>query len=235
MNKELKDRDVLRLLTRLKNVEVGYPTDAMTTRREAYIKQAAAVAALIQARENDLNARGDGNSPGGGGAGAASSSMTMWLEAALVTVIVVEAGIATYIHREKIADFIDSALFPNKVEHVSNPPDESPSLPVVIPITGKETEAATPVPAFTFTVTVSATGASATTLTPEAAEAVINETNEEGAAEVLSTPAPGDNPGLHLGQTPKPERTLPSNDEKPSNDGKQPNENKPPSNGGGNK
>lgn len=230
MNTRLKDRDILRLLARLKNVEEGYPADAMMTRREVYVKQAAAAAVLIQARENDLNARGNDHPSGAGGAGAGSSSMSMWLEAALVTVIVVEAGIATYIHREKIADFIDSALFPNKIEQVSNPPD-APSLPVVIPITGDETEAAPPVPAFMFTVivTVSATGASASTLTPKAV------TNEEGAAEVLSTPAPGDNPGLHLGQTPKPERTLPSNNDKPSNDDKQPNENKPPSNGGRNK
>ncbi len=221
------------MLARLKNIEVGYPADAMMTRREMYAKQAAAATALIQARGNDLNARGNDEPSGAGVAGAGSSSMSMWLEAVLVTVIVVEAGIATYIHREKIADIIDSAFFPNKVEHVSNPPDESPSPPVIIPISGEETEAATTVPMFMFTVTVTvpATGASAPTLTPEAAEG----TNEEGAAEVLSTPAPDDNPGLHLGQTPKPERTLPSNNDKPSNDDKQPNENKPPSNGGGNK
>lgn len=231
MNKRLKDRDVLRLLARLKKVEAGYPADAMTTRRETYVKQAAAVAALIQARENDLNARGNNDSSGAGGAGMGSSSAAMWLEAALVTVIVVEAGFATYLHREKIADFIDSALFPNKVVHVADQPDETPSLPVFIPITGNETEAATPVPAFTFTVTVTATGASAPTLTPEAAE----EINEGGDVEIPFTPVPGGNPGLHLGQTPKPERTLPSNNDKPSNDDKQPNENKPPSNRGGNK
>jgi hypothetical protein len=210
VKQKFSDKNILELLSNLKNTENNYPSEMIQSRRDLYKKQAAAMAVLMKAAGNGTIA-GDGRNANSGPA-----SLGTFLEIALVIMIVVEAGVAAYIYRDQIADFIDSTLSP-KVEDDVNPPKDSTSTPVVLPAAGEELDTATPAPlpiaTPTITVTVIDTvidAPSATplpTLVPEGLE------DTQGANDqVQSTPPPPrDNPGNHYGNTPKPERTKDSN------------------------
>ena len=125
------------------------------------------------------------------------------LETALVVAIVAEAGVAGYIYRDKIADFINSRLNP-KVETVASPISNNSIIeePSTETPEGTATETETPVPSFTAL--------------PE------NNNNSNGQTPIqpagaVSTPAPTDDkPGLHLGQTKQP-TSEPNSDTKNNN------------------
>ena len=215
MKQKFSDKDILELLSNLKNAENNYPSEIIQSRRDLYKKQAAAMAVLVKTTGN------------GGSANAGPASLGTFLEIALVIMIVVEAGVAAYIYRDQIADFINSTLSP-KVEVDVKPPKDPTSTPVVLPAAGEEFDAATPtaLPIDTPTITVTVTGTvidtppatSLPTLAPEGLE------NTQFTDEQLQStpPPPRDNPGNHYGNTPKPERTKDSNnnssDDKDSKD-----------------
>jgi hypothetical protein len=225
MKRNFSDRDVLRLLASLKRAEGDCPAEVIRSRRKTFVKQTAAMAALVKSGEAGTNLTGGGSSSGVGGAGTGSSSMGIWLDMALAAAIVVEAGMAAYIYRDRIADFVNLALFPNKVEHVGTLPDGSP-LPILVP-----EGAGTAPSAATSTVTVIA-AATGTPAPPSFAPDTVEKADEADSAEIHSTPAADDQPGLRLGQTPKPERTLPPNNDNTGNNDKLPNQNKLPSDKG---
>jgi hypothetical protein len=198
MKNRTSDQDVLKLLTGLKNAEGNYPTDMIQTRREMFVKQAAAMAVMAKAASNSAGTSGSGQgaaSSAGGTAGTAGTSLSIstLLETALVIAIVVEAGVATYFYRDKIAEFISSNLSP-KVEHVASPPGSSLSDT----LTGEASSTETP----EGTVVVTETD----TLTPPVRilPAANGATNSGVGTQVVSTPTPDDHPGLHLGQTKQP-------------------------------
>lgn len=198
MNNKIGDKDVLQLLTYIKNSENSYPQNLIESRRDTFTKQAAAMAVLMKAGINN----GTNGTRASQTASAASSSATTGigamsvgklLEALLVVAIVAEAGVATYIYREKIAEFFNSAFGP-KVEQVSNPVNNSSDS-----IAGNQTAVSeTPYQSPTVTETPLPPG-----YTPPAAPADNND-NGTGNTQVESTPAPNNGSGLHLGQTKQP-------------------------------
>lgn len=211
MKQQFSDTDVVKLLANLKDAGNGYPADMIRSRRDAYIKQAAAMSVLV-------NTAGDGTMGGtNGGASAGSASLGTLLEIALVTMIVVEAGAAAYVYRDQIADFFNSTLAP-KVEVVSSPPGGFPSE---IPASEK-TSTMTPVATATFTVTVTGTPAPIVTSSPAAEnnDAGITDGADSADVQTASTPNPKDkdNSGLHLGQTKQPTKDTEKNDNSDSKD-----------------
>jgi len=204
MEGKVSDKDVLRLLSSLKNAHGDYPQDMIESRREAFAKQAAAMLVLMNSSGSGVAASGAGQSAstaatatGSSAAGAGGVSMGTILETALIVAIVAEAGIATYVYREKIAELFQSGVKP-KVEQVSNPPDPSsinePSMDDLdespfISITE------TPYPTVTFTPV------------PDISEDTQPDATAGGSSETTlatSTPDPDDDNGLHLGQTKQP-------------------------------
>jgi hypothetical protein len=231
MNKDMKkgvsEQEVLELLDHLKSAGNEYPSDMIRTRREVFIKQAAAMTVLT----------GPSGGNGGGSAASISSglesfSLSRLLEIALVLALAAGAGIMAYIYRDTIADFVNSNLFP-KTEFTAVPPQDSSSEPAVIPAMGEEDASGTPTAVSTLTShltnTLTMTSTPAPSLATNAGQEAdtAENTNEEGlnlegVVDEQSTPTPNDNSGLHLGQTPKPERTLPPNQNGPPNENRAP-------------
>jgi len=200
------ERDIFDLLKSLKNVEKQYPPDLMQSRREIFARQAASAAIAIHAtgKSPELS----GSSQTAASATSFGSSLGTLLEAILIIAIVVEAGIATYIFRDKIADLIGSIISP-RVEQVANPTDASPSSPEIAPATKADT-----------TPSASPTDAGTTTPLPSSGTlpAVQQNNNTGGSSQITSTPDPNGNNGLHLGQTKQPTEAPKSNKEPKYND-----------------
>ena len=196
MNKPFNDQDVLNLLTNLKSAESSYPSEMIESRRDVYMKQAAAMAVLAGAGGNGASAAGNAQMSAASSASTSTASggltISGLLETALVVAIVVEAGIVTYIYRDRISDFIKSTLSP-RVEQTANPLDGSL---ISVPAVARETTTAEE----TITVTVT----SMETPTPPDLSAPAGDNNSNSDSEVQATPDPTDNPGLHLGQTKQP-------------------------------
>lgn len=213
MKHELKEQDVANLLSGLKQAEQNYPSDLMDSRREMFAKQVAAALVMINTTGGSGASSAGGSSTTGGSASSTGTSVATGigssvgtiLETALVVAIVVEAGVATYIYRDKIANFINSRLSP-KTELVTNTPNDlnlpvtGDGIPSDISPTLTETVTSTPSPSVTVSLTSSLPQGN-------------NDTNPTtGGTQVNATPTPDDgNSGLHLGQTKQP-TTQPQND-----------------------
>ncbi len=204
MKRKFSDKDVVNLLSSLKNAANNYPTEMIQLRRDMYMQQAAAMAILMKTSGGGTPTGEGGASASGTGAGAGLFSLGTFFETALVITIMVEAGVAAYIYRDQIADFINSTLFPT-VEVAANPTDDPSFTPAVIPVTGDEP--ATESPAVTATVTVTVTDTPFPILVTESSAPDVQEDTNNDNLQVESTPPPVDNPGNHYGNTPKPERT----------------------------
>jgi hypothetical protein len=190
------DQDIIRLLTRLKDVHVEYPENMLVARRQSYLKQMA---------EMEFGM--------GGGRGirstrlpSQSSTISALLETALIVAIVAEASIMTYFYREKLVDFFQGLTAASRTEEVTPPS--------VIPISSKIQEISLSPAISSTAVPASPTG---TTETPTSAPipAIVGDSSSTPpGVSVNSTPVPnGDsgNSGHHYGQTPKPERTKENN------------------------
>jgi len=203
MKSKVSDKDVLQLFTSLKSMENGYPQNLIESRRDNFTKQAAAMLVLMKVGRNGASSTGraaasttTNSTPAVGG----GMSMSTLLETVLVVALVVEAGVAAYIYRDKIAEFFNSTFRP-KVEQTTNPNNNpSPDL-----VTNDESTAEfTKTPEATLTVT----GTSLVIDTP-VPSGLINSTSQNndqnGGVQPGSTPVPTDgNSGLHLGQTKQP-------------------------------
>lgn len=208
MKNKVSDQDVLKLLTNLKNTENIYPSDIKKSRRDTYIKQAAAMAVLAGAGGNGA-ATAETNPSTVSDTMGSSMFTGKFLEIALVVALVVEAGVAAYIYRDEIADFINSTISP-KVETVASPPAGSSPY-----ISASEQASTETTPQGTAIVTATETAVPSVTLLPAAGNTDA-ESNIGQDVQVESTPNPNDNPGLHLGQTKQP-TTDPSEDKKNDN------------------
>lgn len=211
MKNKISDQDVLNLLSNLRNAENNYPSDMIKSRRDSYIKQAAAMMALVGAGGNGDTKAGTNQATISNVTGTSLATGKL-IEVALIIALVVEAVVAAYFYRDKIADFINSTLSP-KVEIVASPPAGS-SLDILT-----SEAASTQTPDGTATYPVTETPAPSVTLLPAAgnndSRNVDTGNNDSEDVQVQSTPDPNDNPGLHLGQTKQP--TDDSNNDKKDN------------------
>jgi hypothetical protein len=200
VKQKFSEKDVMVLLSGLKGTEGSYPSEMIKSRREMFMNQAAAMAVLAGNGSNGSTASGSGQASSSGTT-LGGMTMTRLLETALVVVLVVEAGIATYIYRDRIADFINSTLFP-RVEQTANPPDS----PVFDSLSGENSTTATP--AGTVTIAVTETQAPLGPLSPASGNSDNGGNGDNGGdggdVQITSTPNPDGNPGLHLGQTKQP-------------------------------
>ena len=207
MKSRIADKDVLQLLTGLKNSNNNYPKDLIESRREIFTKQAAAMALLMKAGTHGANGAGASQTASTApttpsSTGISGISMGTLLETLLMAALVVEAGVAAYVYREKIAEFFTSTFGP-KVEQVSSPINNSSDIITSYETTAVETLDETP----TATVTPPSPG-----YTPTPAVDNNDGSESAGNTQVESTPDPNDNPGNRYGNTPKAERTKEKND-----------------------
>lgn len=208
------DKQVVDLLSKLKNTGGTYPAAMMASRREAYMKQIANMGLGI-----GIGTRIKNTAKSGTGAGTVATITSKILETALITAIVLEAGAAAYLYRDKIASLIRSSnTSSSSVQEVSTPSEdaaapskvsvkstESPSDTVTVP-----SSTATTAPSSTVTTPPNTVTVIVVTPSPQAAG------NQNSGVNINSgvTPNPGGNNGNHYGQTPKPEQTKDNNKDK---------------------
>ena len=94
-----QDKQVIDLLSKLKNSSAAYPSDILASRRQNYLKQIANVGLGIGVGAGLKS---------GSGAGTAATATSKVLETALIVAIALEAGTVAYLYREKIADAVRS-------------------------------------------------------------------------------------------------------------------------------
>lgn len=207
MKQPISDKDVFRVLSSLKNSEGSYPQDLIESRRGAFTKQAAAVALLINTGVKGASSTGasqsastaSATSSGSTASSIGGASMGKILETALVIALVAEAGVATYVYREKIADFF-SSIFRPKIEQTTDPTNNSTDLN-----TNSGSNADSP----TVTPTVIATE---TPLPPGFTPPIQADNNNNENPQTASTADPNDDNGKHLGQTKQPTQEIKKND-----------------------
>ncbi len=183
-----KHDEVIKLLAKLKDANVGYPPELLALRRQSYLKRLAQLGvgagigiALQQTLKN-----------GGGSVLPVAGPMGKLLEAVLVIAIVVEAGAVAYINRDKLITLFQTISVEPKVEDTSTQPGALPALPQTgLTNTPDATETATP------------NGTPSPDLFPLATS---TNTNSGGNSQVNATPGPKGNNGNQYGHTPKPER-----------------------------
>jgi len=201
MGFDAQDKEIVRLLTKLKDTDGKYPPDLLAARRQGYLKQMGQMALGIGLGAGLKNAVRSGKAP------VLSSATSTVLESALVVAIVAETGTVAYFYRDKLSDFFQTIT--NEAKEVT-PPPVSTELGI---------QGVTPSPAVTatlpsVTLSLSSTG---TEFTGTPLPGLVEDGNTISAD---STPAPNGNNGNHYGQTPKPQRTKePTNNiEKPPKD-----------------
>jgi hypothetical protein len=205
-----QDQEIIRLLTKLKDVDEQYPESLLVARRRSYLKRMTEISLGIS---GDTNVRNPVKSPR---AASLSPHTSTFLETVLIVAIVAEAGLAAYFYRDQLSDFFQTLGTSSNVEEVP-PPARDP-----VPPEAQEVSPATrstAIPEDTLGITVTPTG------TP-----VPGRQDQTPAIDPLSTtpvsPEDKGNNGNHYGQTPKPERTKEkngNNDKPPKNE-----EDKPP-------
>jgi hypothetical protein len=189
------DEQVVRLITKLKNVKGDYPPEMFESRRQAYLKNMAGLGLGTELGEALKK-----NVKNGNGAGFTAPTVGKLLETALVVAIVVEASTLAYFYRDKVADFFQSVSTTSSVQGIASPLSE-------LEISG------TPLSAYpTGTALGIPTGTPIPGLTGDFPGAGGNSTLTG------STPVPNGNNGNHYGQTPKPDRTKVNNNNKPPKD-----------------
>lgn len=205
-----EDQKVVDLLTKLKNTNGKYPPDMLSARRRTYLKQMANVGLGIGVGTGLK----DTLKGGANGSSAAATAGSKILETVLIAAIAIEAGTATYLYREKIANAIRFYMGAPTAQEVSSSSNETSSTQPTLIAT-----IATP----SATLTETPTGTALTSVADGN-----NQSNNNTS--VNATPNPGGNQGNQYGLTPKPVRTKEDN----SGSGSSNNNNTDGSGGGGN-
>lgn len=218
MDLDPEDQEIIRLLTKIKEAEGGYPEHMLAARRGNYQKRMVEIGLGIPADMGIKDAAKDVKPS------HISPATSTLVETALVVAILVEAGTAAYFYRDELADFFRQTATRPRVQEVVSPPAVSTSFDI---------QAVAPSPASTATVPSATiwsppapTGISATpTGTPIPGVADHNSTSAAAATGEVNllngTAGPSDssgnngNNGNHYGQTPKPERTKESGNNPP--------------------
>ena len=213
MGFDAQDKEIVRLLTKLKDADGKYPSDLLVARRQHYLKQMGQIGLGIGMGAVIKNAGKVGKAP------ALSSTTSTVLESALVVAIVAETGTVAYFYRDKLAEIFQKITKESRVQEVSSSPS-----PVNA---GQEIQGVTPSPPLISTLPSATLSVSPTTieLSSTPIPGVVEENNTVSAS---STPAPNvnngnnGNNGNHYGQTPKPQRTKEpknnNNNDKPPKD-----------------
>jgi len=186
------DTKIIDLLSKLKDSNGAYPSDILTSRRQTYLRQVANVGLGIGVATGIKN-----TAKGGNGAGAVATVTSKILETALIAAIVIEAGTAAYIYRDKIANLIRTYTGSPNIQEVASPSADTERVEI------------TEVPSVTVTITPSGTVTVTITSGTPSAE-VAGDNNNNASSSVDATPSPDSN-GNQYGLTPKPVRTKDSN------------------------
>ncbi len=189
------DQDIVRLLTELKDVPGEYPENMFVARRQSFLKQM-----------NDMNLSMGGNH--GIQPSSRSPAISTLLETALIVAIVAEAGVMTYLYRDKLGNFFRDITINPKVEDATPAP--------IIPTSLKLLEIS-PSPVLSSTMLTASPTEITETPTSTVNPAMMNN-NSSATPEIGTTPVPKGNNGHHYGQTPKPQRTKENNGNKPTED-----------------
>ena len=198
MGFDTQDKEIVRLLTKLKGTDGKYPPDLFAARRQHYLKQMGQIGLGMGVGAGLKNAVNGGKAP------ALSSTTSTILESALVVAIVAETGTVAYFYRNKLAEIVQNITKESRVQEVATSPS-----PVHA---GQEIQGVTASPAINSTLPSATLSISPTTieLSSTPIPGVVEENNTTSAS---STPAPNvnngnnGNNGNHYGQTPKPQRT----------------------------
>lgn len=219
-----QDKEIVRLLTKLKDADGKYPPELLDARRQRYLKQMGQIGLGTGVGAGLKNAGKVGKTP------ALSSATSTILESALLVAIVAETGTVAYFYRDKLAEVFHKITKESRVQEVSASPSPVDS--------GQEIQGVTPAPALSVTNPSLTLSASPTAIelssTPIPAFVDENNTINTSSTQALNVNN-GDNGnnGHHYGQTPKPERTKEpknnnNNDKPPKDDSKPPKENSRP-------
>jgi hypothetical protein len=200
MGFDAQDKEIVRLLTKLKDADGKYPQELLAARRQNYLRQMGEVGLGIGtslALKNGVK---------GEKSLSLSPATSKILESALVVAIVAETGTLAYFYRDKWAELFQTITKEAGIQEVTPPPAHTEMV----------IQGVTPAPAVTsmlpsVTVSVSPTEIELTS-TP-----ILSVLEDNNSTSANSTPAPNGNNGNHYGQTPKPERTI-----EPRNNNNQP-------------
>ena len=192
MGFDAQDKEIVRLLTKLKDADGSYPPDLLAARRDGYLKQMGEIGLVLAAGRGIKNAIQSTKAP------VLSSATSTVLESALFVAIAAEAGTVAYFYRDKVADFFKSVTQETKVHEVS---------PSLVP-TDVAVQGVSPSPAVASTLPSTSLAINPTEIEPSNTP-VPDVVEQNNALSVGVTPSPKDqnNNGNHYGQTPKPERT----------------------------
>jgi hypothetical protein len=191
-----QDKQVIDLLSKLKNSSGAYPSDILASRRQNYLKQVANVGLGIGVGAGLKS---------GSGAGTAATATSKVLETALIVAIALEAGTVAYLYREKIADAVRSYTGSSNVQEIASPANDASSQ-------DSELVEATEFPVVIVTTPSGTVTAPSVTISGSASPDVAGGNNNNNGANVNATPNPGGNNGNQYGLTPKPVRTIENND-----------------------
>jgi hypothetical protein len=191
MGFDAQDKEIVRLLTKLKDTDGKYPPDLLAARRKGFLTQMGQIGLGIGVGAGIKNAISSAKAP------VLSSATSTILESALVVAIVAETGTVAYFYRDKLADIFKT---------INNEAGSHEITPRPVVATELGIQGVTPSRAVTamlpsVTLSVSPTG---TELTSTPVPGVAEDNNTISAD---STQAPNGNNGHHYGQTPKPQRT----------------------------
>ena len=209
MGFDAQDKEIVRLLTKLKDTDGKYPPDLLVARRQRYLRQMGEIGLGMGLGAGIKNVAKSGKAP------ALSSATSTILESALVVAIAAETGTVAYFYRDKLADVVHTITNGTKVQEITSPPTH----------TQRDVHGVTSAPAVVSTLPSATLSMSPTEPEPTSTPIpeVVENNNTVGAN---STPSPKGNNGNHYGQTPKPQRTKdPKNN---NNNDKQPKDNSKP-------
>ncbi len=182
--RNLNDKDIVNLLSRLKSAEAKYPSDLLSKRRAGFM---AGVAAFLSGTGTSPGAGNPGAPPGGGHVGASLAGFSQVDKLIIAIELIVLSGMTTFLAATAYTnrDYLEHLLFPGSPTAVqavlpalTSTPEPSPSL--ITPATGTTTA----------------------TWTPEEDIPTLEGDQAEDTPQPNAT-----KPGLHLGQTKNPPGT----------------------------
>ena len=192
MGFDAQDKEIVRLLTKLKEADAKYPPDLFASRRQSYLKHMGEVSLGIGAGLKIKSVLNGAKAP------TLSSATSTVLESALVVAIVAETGTVAYVYRDKLAGFVKNVAKEVHVQEVASSP-----VPVAEEVQGVS-------PSQAVASTMPSVSLSESPTQPEMTGTPIPEVVDANTMAAQSTSVPNvnnGNNGNHYGQTPKPERT----------------------------
>ena len=216
-----EDRDVIALLTKLKDASGEYPEHLLGARRQSYLRRMTEIGLGI---DPDMGIR---NAAENSGVPSVTPITGKLVETVLVLTIIVETSAVAYLYRDKLADIFKTFWTDSRVQEVT----PAPIVTALLEVQGVSPAPAIPSTSTSATVFVRLPEMAVTaTSTPVPGVADENNSSNPEINQVNSTPVPNGinngNNGNHYGQTPRPERTKENsgNNDQPPND----NDNKSP-------